>query len=157
MLTSGVDALTKPVKRPELVSTARLGTGVLLPVGEPPDAEDDDDGDNKDDSEDKALYRKASLFAGIGSPPERPLPDPLPERAFAHIRPEDWLPSISTPMKSEDDEGSVVEVTAKIVDEPLEVLPGRDKEFRSFVGKVSFLLSFSSVPHSHSIPNLVYV
>ena len=44
MLTSGVEALIKPVKRPEVVSTARLGTGVLLPVGDPPDEEVVDEG-----------------------------------------------------------------------------------------------------------------
>ncbi|KAK7680299.1 hypothetical protein QCA50_016539 [Cerrena zonata] len=88
-----------------------------------------------DDPEDKALRRKVNV---LGAPPERPLPDPLPERAFAHIRPDDWLPSISTPVETEGDEGSTVEVTAKIVDVPLQVLPGRDKEFRNFVGKVIF-------------------
>ncbi|KAH8077487.1 hypothetical protein BXZ70DRAFT_962531 [Cristinia sonorae] len=73
------------------------------------------------------------------SPPPKPsLPDPLPPRAFAHIRPEDWLPTICTPVAGDGKEGTTVEVEAKIVDVPLEVLPGRDKEFRSFVGKVIF-------------------
>ncbi|CAL1710343.1 unnamed protein product [Somion occarium] len=72
------------------------------------------------------------------TPPERPLPDPLPERAFAHIRPDDWLPSTCTPVEGEEGDGSAVEVSAKLIDVPLEVLPGRDKEFRNFVGKVIF-------------------
>jgi len=67
-----------------------------------------------------------------------PLPDPLPDRAFAHIRPEDWLVSNSEPVVGDEDEGSVVQVTANVVDVPLQVLPGRDKEFRSFVSKVIF-------------------
>ena len=70
-------------------------------------------------------------------PPARPLPDPLPERAFAHIRPDDWLNATSVQVPSQDGDGTTVEVQAKIVDVPLEVLPGRDKEFRNFVGKVS--------------------
>ena len=70
-------------------------------------------------------------------PPAPPLPDPLPERAFGHIRPDDWVPSTSIPIPSEEGDGSAVEVYAQIVDVPLEVLPGRDREFRNFVGKVS--------------------
>ncbi|KAJ7450789.1 hypothetical protein FB451DRAFT_1146099 [Mycena latifolia] len=76
---------------------------------------------------------------GVGDPPEAPpLPDPLPEGAFGHIRPEDWLASLSGPAPSEDDEGAAFAVTAKIVDVPLEVLPGRQKEFSNFVSKVIF-------------------
>ena len=74
------------------------------------------------------------------APPEMPLPDPLPERAFGHIKPDDWLPSISTPVDPEDDEGVVYIVTAKVVDVPVEVLPGRQKEFSNFVGKVGVFL-----------------
>ncbi|KAF9011692.1 hypothetical protein BDQ17DRAFT_1344636 [Cyathus striatus] len=72
-------------------------------------------------------------------PPSQPLPSPLPERAFGHIRPEDWLPSISEPVELEDEEGAkAYVVTAQVVDVPLEVLPGRNKEFRDFVSKVIF-------------------
>ncbi|OCH86734.1 hypothetical protein OBBRIDRAFT_760838 [Obba rivulosa] len=71
-------------------------------------------------------------------PPAVPLPDPLPERAFAHIRPEDWLPSESEPVETDEDVGSVFSVSAKIVDVPLEVLPGREREFSNFVSKVVF-------------------
>jgi hypothetical protein len=71
-------------------------------------------------------------------PPAPPLPDPLPERAFARIRPGDWLVSSSQPGEPEGDEGSVYIVTADIVDVPLQVLPGRQKVFRSFVSKVVF-------------------
>ena len=76
-------------------------------------------------------------------PPAMPLPDPLPERAFGHLRPEDWLPSISGPDVSEDGEGAAYAVSAKVVDLPLEVLPGRQKEFNHFVSKVPFFFSFS--------------
>lgn len=69
-------------------------------------------------------------------PPAPPLPDPLPEHAFARIRPDDWLVSSSEPGKAEGDEGSVYIVTADIVDVPLQVLPGRQKDFSNFVSKV---------------------
>ena len=73
-------------------------------------------------------------------PPKMPLPDPLPERAFGHIRPRDWLPSVSEPIQLRDEEeGSAYTISAKVVDVPLEVLPGRQKEFRNFIGKVCFL------------------
>jgi len=72
-----------------------------------------------------------------GDLPDRmPLPDPLPSNAFAYIRPEQWLDSISVPLGHQDGEGSVFAVSAKIVDLPLEVLPGRQREFSNFVGKV---------------------
>ncbi|KAK7061020.1 hypothetical protein VNI00_000755 [Paramarasmius palmivorus] len=71
-------------------------------------------------------------------PPRRPLPDPLPEKAFGHIRPDDWLVSRCVAVVPEDDEGAAFAVTAKIVDVPLEVLPGRHQEFSDFVGKVIF-------------------
>ncbi|KAH9944882.1 hypothetical protein B0H21DRAFT_744960 [Amylocystis lapponica] len=73
-----------------------------------------------------------------GDPPNPPLPDPLPDRAFAHIRPDDWLPAESEPCEGAPGDGSAVEVTAKIVDVPLQVLPGREREFSNFVTKVIF-------------------
>ncbi|TRM59260.1 hypothetical protein BD626DRAFT_157566 [Schizophyllum amplum] len=69
------------------------------------------------------------------------LPDPLPERAFGRLQPEDWIPADSTPDdkgEGEEDEGSALAVRAEIVDVPLEVLPGRQKEFSNFVSKVIF-------------------
>ena len=69
-------------------------------------------------------------------PDTMPLPDPLPANAFAHIRPREWLDSISVPLGHQDGDGSVFAVSAKIVDIPLEVLPGRQREFSNFVGKV---------------------
>ena len=70
-------------------------------------------------------------------PPPPSLPTPLPPRAFAHIRPDDWLVANCTPVVGDDpEEGTVVDVEAKISDVPLEVLPGREKEFRGFVSKV---------------------
>ena len=69
-----------------------------------------------------------------------PLPDPLPANAFAHIRPAQWFESISVPLGHQDGEGSVFAVSAKIVDIPLEVLPGRQREFSNFVGKVRYIL-----------------
>jgi len=69
-------------------------------------------------------------------PAPMPLPDPLPPNAFAYIRPGQWLESVSVPLGRRDGEGSVFAVSAKIVDIPLEVLPGRQREFSNFVGKV---------------------
>ncbi|KAJ7700385.1 hypothetical protein B0H17DRAFT_1047135 [Mycena rosella] len=83
---------------------------------------------------DDAVY----VPVAAGDPTSPPLPDPLPERAFGHIRPADWLASLSGPVPSEDGEGAAFAVTAKIVDVPLEVLPGRQKEFSNFVSKVIF-------------------
>lgn len=87
----------------------------------------------------------ASARKGKGSDiPRPPLPDPLPENAFARIRPGDWLPadSIALPIPSEDgsiDDGtSEYIVTADIENVPLEVLPGRQKLMSSFVAKVLF-------------------
>jgi hypothetical protein len=71
-------------------------------------------------------------------PPEMPLPDPLPERAFGHIRPRDWLPSVSEPIELQEEEGSAYTISARVVDVPLEVLPGRQKQFSNFVGRVCF-------------------
>ena len=71
-------------------------------------------------------------------PPTRPLPDPLPPRAFAHIVPDDWVPALCREVESAPDAGSTVAVSAEIVDIPLEVLPGREREFSNFVSKVIF-------------------
>ncbi|KZV75718.1 hypothetical protein PENSPDRAFT_661636 [Peniophora sp. CONT] len=78
-------------------------------------------------------------------PPAPPLPDPLPPRAFARIRPDTFLNATShpgTPTPEERTEpggvGSVTLVQARIEDVPLEVLPGRQREFGDFVGKVVF-------------------
>lgn len=73
---------------------------------------------------------------GPGLPAPIPIPDPLPERAFAHIRPGEWLNALSVPINAPEDGGSAVAVSAKLVDIPLEVLPGRQREFSNFVGKV---------------------
>ncbi|KAL4071758.1 hypothetical protein V8B97DRAFT_2084205 [Scleroderma yunnanense] len=66
-----------------------------------------------------------------------PFPDPLPPRAFGHICPEEWLNATSTYDGSEEG-GSAFLVTASIVDVPIEMLPGREKEFSNFVSKVIF-------------------
>lgn len=86
-----------------------------------------------------------------------PLPSPLPDRAFARIRPTDWV--VATTMepcdgdahrvtvtggKKKDDPcqdlgedvGWSAVVTAVVEKVPLQVLPGRDKQFRSFMSKV---------------------
>lgn len=68
---------------------------------------------------------------------EEELPDPLPEHAFGHIRPEDWLEATSVQVDSEG-EGSIFAVTADMVNVPLEVLPGRQKQFSNFISKVVF-------------------
>ncbi|KAG2135980.1 hypothetical protein DEU56DRAFT_871544 [Suillus clintonianus] len=68
---------------------------------------------------------------------EEELPNPLPERAFGHIQPEDWLEATSIQVDAEG-EGSIFAVTADMVDVPLEVLPGRQKQFSNFISKVVF-------------------
>ncbi|KAF9224835.1 hypothetical protein BS17DRAFT_701623 [Gyrodon lividus] len=72
----------------------------------------------------------------LGNIPNR-FPSPLPPRAFGHIRPDDWLDSKSV-YNGTDGEGSTFLVSASIVDVPIEVLPGRQKEFSNFVSKVIF-------------------
>lgn len=64
-----------------------------------------------------------------------PLPDPLPERAFARIRAPDWLAAQTLPPEGGSGDGDR-RVTAQIVEAPLEVLPGREEEFAEFVKKV---------------------
>ncbi|KAM6501143.1 hypothetical protein JOM56_004157 [Amanita muscaria] len=75
---------------------------------------------------------------GLEAPPDIPLPDPLPENAFGHIRPDDWLPSLCIREKSQEGDGATYSITAAIVDVPLGVLPGREKQFSTFVSKVIF-------------------
>ncbi|KAG5220602.1 feruloyl esterase [Salix suchowensis] len=60
------------------------------------------------------------------------------DKAFGHIRPEDWLDSVSESVPSEGDVGSSFSVVANIVEVPLKVLPGRQREFSNFVSKVLF-------------------
>ncbi|VDB96689.1 unnamed protein product [Peniophora sp. CBMAI 1063] len=110
--------------------------------GEEEDAEDDfgwgfgwgrrKDDDNDDDNDSDV-------------PPAPPLPDPLPPRAFARIRPDTFLDATSAPGHPTPEErtepngvGTVTLVHARIEDVPLEVLPGRQREFGDFVGKVVF-------------------
>jgi hypothetical protein len=69
-------------------------------------------------------------------PPPPPLPDPLPDRAFGRIRPEDWIVSECVQDASQH-QGSSFIISATFLDVPLEVLPGREKEFSNFVSKVS--------------------
>ncbi|KAF9266950.1 hypothetical protein L218DRAFT_758876 [Marasmius fiardii PR-910] len=75
---------------------------------------------------------------GPPPPPRRPLPDPIPEKAFGHIRPDDWLVSRSVRRDPTEGEGAEYSVFADIEDVPLEVLPGRRSEFGEFVSKVIF-------------------
>jgi hypothetical protein len=82
-----------------------------------------------------------------------PLPDPIPERAFARIRPESWIAAQTTPDNSPDDgeeggwitintdggeeeNGWSATVTSTVRDVPLQVLPGREAQLRNFVSKV---------------------
>ncbi|KAF8639166.1 hypothetical protein AX17_001653 [Amanita inopinata Kibby_2008] len=74
----------------------------------------------------------------LGTPPERPLPDPLPDNVFGHIRPEEWLPSLCVREEPREGDGATYSVSAVITDVPLEVLPNRQKQFSNFVGKVIF-------------------
>ncbi|KAF8259886.1 hypothetical protein EI94DRAFT_1750216 [Lactarius quietus] len=74
------------------------------------------------------------------APPPAPLPNPLPPRAFARVRPSSWLAALTSPTAPRRDWGehgsTTLRVSASFADVPLEVLPGREREFRSFVGKV---------------------
>ena len=82
-------------------------------------------------------------FGMTPGPEPAPLPDPLPERAFGRIRPDEWVNASSVLAAPEKGEGKAYVVTAKIVDVPLEVLHGRQKEFSSFVGKVCLITRVS--------------
>ena len=79
--------------------------------------------------------------------PKPPLPSPLPEGAFARIRPEDWLAAESAaipipddcfPNDDKDEGASEYFVTARVDNVPLEVLPGRQGLMSKFVTKVLF-------------------
>jgi hypothetical protein len=89
-------------------------------------------------------------------PPPTPLPDPSPERAFGHIRPNDWLPALCQATVPGDGEGAAYVVEAHLVDVPLEVLPGRQKEFGDFVSKVGLavLIFLVDVHHMSSSDSL---
>ncbi|KAI9507094.1 hypothetical protein F5148DRAFT_1015432 [Russula earlei] len=88
-----------------------------------------DDGDDDDDDDDDI-------------PPAPPLPSPLPSHAFARVRPDAWLSALSArtaPRRDWNERGNTtLSLSAWFVDVPLEVLPGREREFRSFVTKVIF-------------------
>jgi len=94
-----------------------------------------------------------STVGRIMTPGDNPLPDPLPERAFARIVPEYWIPAHVILPENTDDilawddadsymytekEKKIVTrvVTAEMIDAPLDVLPGRDDEFQAFVRKL---------------------
>ena len=81
-------------------------------------------------------------FGMIPEPEPAPLPDPLPERAFGRIRPDGWVNASSILATPEKGEGKAYVVTAKIVDVPLEVLPGRQRQLSSFVRKVCRILGY---------------
>jgi len=70
--------------------------------------------------------------------PEVPLPDPLPENAFGHIRPDDWLPSLCIREQAKEGDGATYSISAAFQGVPLGVLPGREKQFSNFVSKVIF-------------------
>ena len=75
-----------------------------------------------------------SSLGALGNIPSRPS-EPYPPGAFGHIQPEDWLDAQSV-YDGADEEGSIFSVSALIVDVPIQVLPGREKEFSNFVSKV---------------------
>lgn len=86
---------------------------------------------------------------------EEELPDPLPERAFGHIRPEDWLEATSVQVEG-GDEGSIFAVTADMVDVPLEVLPGRQKQFSNFISKVCIAYFFRNLVHAGFVAGCIW-
>lgn len=75
------------------------------------------------------------------APPDIPLPDPLPPHAFAHIRPDDWLPSLCVREEAKEGDGASYAITAAITDVPLQILPGREGQFTNFVGKACDIVS----------------
>jgi len=81
-------------------------------------------------------------FRMILKPEPAPLPDPLPERAFGRIRPDGWVNASSVLAAPEKGEGKAYVVTARVVDVLLEVLPGRQREFGSFVRKVGLIRGY---------------
>ena len=68
--------------------------------------------------------------------PAPPLPSPLPDGAFARIRPTSWLNATSVPAPIGSPAGVTTIVTAILSDVPLQILSGRDKVFSAFVSKV---------------------
>ncbi|OBZ76471.1 hypothetical protein A0H81_02995 [Grifola frondosa] len=101
------------------------------------------------------VFPDVLVFDGEVPGPDDP---PITPRAFAHIRPEDWLPAECEPAESEDGEGTAVAVSARIVDVPLEVLPGREREFSNFVifgsqGALAGVQGIAAVAvHVHGLP-----
>ena len=77
-----------------------------------------------------------------GAPPDVPLPYPLPPHAFAHIRPDDWLPSLCVREEAKDGDGASYAISAAITDVPLQILPGREGQFTNFVSKARAIVSF---------------
>ncbi|KAF8503139.1 hypothetical protein JB92DRAFT_2971659 [Gautieria morchelliformis] len=86
-------------------------------------------------------------------PQPLPLPTPLPVRAFGRITPRAWLNATSSsaphPVYNDryhgdasesggNEAGTNVLVTARLIDVPLEVLPGRQGDLSRFVTKVLF-------------------
>ncbi|EJD01872.1 uncharacterized protein FOMMEDRAFT_147059 [Fomitiporia mediterranea MF3/22] len=123
-----------------LVDAKRIWPDVLVFDGEVPPDDEDEIGRNVFLADADDFVYPSSTTSGEEDEdrvdvPKDPLPSPLPPRAFARIRPDDWLPAHSEPIS---DSNNVYEVTAKVVDVPLEVLPGRDHLLRSFVSKVLF-------------------
>lgn len=69
--------------------------------------------------------------------PPPPLPDPLPPKAFARIRPLHWLDATNAPAPDPSDpDKTVILVRAEMVDVPLDILPGRNDVFQQFVQKI---------------------
>ncbi|KAH7106473.1 hypothetical protein BKA62DRAFT_747614 [Auriculariales sp. MPI-PUGE-AT-0066] len=72
-------------------------------------------------------------------PADVPLPDPLPEAAFARIRTADWIAAVSQEEPDpKDPTRRVVVVQARFEDVPVTVLHGRENRMRSFVRKAIF-------------------
>lgn len=141
------------------LEVVRLWVDALIFDGDVP-TEDEDEGSGLEDESDIPEMKYSTEDPTLPTP--FPLPTPLPPRAFARITPRTWLnatSSLTQPGEGTDEEhrdpdedenndereGKSIYVTAKAVDVPLQMLPGRQGDLRRFVTKVNVILK-PSIP-----------
>ena len=119
------------------VDAQKIWPDVLVFDGEVPDGDEEEHETLSNPPKPTSTSNEKIIHSNDGEAtiPKEPLPSPLPPRAFARIRPDDWLLAHSEPIPGT---GAAYEVTAEVEDVPLEVLPGRDHLLRNFIGKVVF-------------------